>query len=134
MKAKRFFSLLIACMFALGCFAAPAGAAITSDLGIPAVARATGQFETVISANSIISLGESVPLGKGESVTFDCTYTPRSASVDFGLIDSQNHFHYFNVTNGSINKGIRISEPGSYTLAIRNNSDEAVTVKGTVNY
>ena len=49
-------------------------------------------------------------------------------------VDSDGVFHYFNVTNGSIDKTIRISESGKYTLQIKNNSDNEVKVSGFVNY
>lgn len=38
------------------------------------------------------------------------------------------------VDGGSINKTIQVSERGSYTLAIRNNSSSSVRVVGFVNY
>lgn len=49
----------------------------------------------------------------GETITVSATYTPRSASVD---------------------KTIRVNQRGDYTLAIRNNSSNTVSVSGFVNY
>lgn len=137
MKIRKRFSLLLSCLFAIGCLAVePAGAVTTSDPEVQAIiTQATGQFEETIPAHSIMPLGSnSVPLASGEIVTYDCTYTPKLASVDFGFIAPDGYFYGISGSKGRINRGIRVSEPGSYTLAILNDSDEAVTVKGTVNY
>lgn len=58
----------------------------------------------------------------------------RNASVDFGLVDSDGVFHYFNITDGSIDETIQVDESGKYTLQIRNNSNGEVKVSGFVNY
>lgn len=135
MKPRRLFSLLFSCLLVLGCLTAPVGAVVISDSEMQEViTRATGQFEVTIPANTIVHLGDSVPLGKGETVTYNCTYTPRNASVEFGVIAPDGYFYGLSGSNGSINKGIRVNTPGSYTLAILNESNVSVTVKGTVNY
>ena len=64
----------------------------------------------------------------------DSNYSPENASLDFGLVDSNEKFHYINVTTGSIDKTIEIPENGDYTLAIRNNSSKSVKVTGVVRY
>lgn len=97
------------------------------------IMRATGRISESISGNALMTLAE-VSLDSGEVVTYNCTYTPRDASVEFGVIAPDGYFYGLSGSNGSINKGIRVSEPGSYTLAIWNESNETVTVKGTVNY
>jgi hypothetical protein len=60
------------------------------------------------SANSITPLGQQFSLDMDEIVAFNCTYTPKSASVDFGIIDSDGIFYYLTSTSGSINSSIRI--------------------------
>lgn len=55
-------------------------------------------------------------------------------SMDFGLVTSDGYFYYINVDNGNINKTIRVEERGNYMLAVRNNSDDTVSVVGYVNY
>lgn len=135
MKIRRLLSLLFSCVFILCCLSAPARAITISDLGeVAIITRATGQFETTIPPSSILLLGSCVPLDSGEVVSYKCSYSPRDASVKFGYIGPDGLFYGLDGYNGSINKGIRVSERGSYTLAICNKSDEAVTVKGTVNY
>lgn len=133
MPYKRIGAMLCACVLILGCNAIPASAAdMPADNTI--ILRATGQFNHSIPANSIIAVDPKISMGAGETVTFDCTYTPKSASLDFGVIDSSGVFHYINRTNGSINQAIEITKNGQYTLAIRNNASYAVTVTGTVKY
>lgn len=50
------------------------------------------------------------------------------------MIDSDGRFYYISVKEGSFNQAIRISQSGSYTVAIRNNSSQTVCVVGFVNY
>ena len=73
-------------------------------------------------------------MAAGESVTINASYLPKTASVDFGLVDSDGIFHFVNVTGGSIDKTIRIKESGNYTFAVRNNSSSTIEVSGFVNY
>ena len=134
MKFRNILSLLITCLFALGCLTAPVAATTVSNLDTQAITRATDRIEATISANKIAVLGDSVSLDCGEVVTFNFTYTPRDANVKFGYIAPDGYFYGLSGSNGNINKGIRVSKPGSYTLAIWNKSDTAVTVRGTVNY
>lgn len=134
MKTRRFFCLLLSCVLVVGCLTAPAGAAVTSELDSEAITRATGKFETSILANSIVTVGNSFILDSGDTISYDCTYTPSDASIKFGVIAPDGYFYGLSGSNGGINKGIRVEERGTYTLAIWNKSNETVTVWGTVNY
>lgn len=96
--------------------------------------RATGSFNMSIPAKSKALANSSFPLAAGETVTIKASYSPFDASVDFGLIDPSGVFHYFNITDGSIDKTIQVDESGSYTLQVRNNSSTEVNVLGFVNY
>ena len=96
--------------------------------------RTSGSLDVTISAKTTVSAGESFFLEAGETVTINCSYSPASASMDFGLLDSNGSFHYLNATGGSIYKTIQVSQRGSYTLAIRNNSSSSVRVMGFVTY
>lgn len=88
-----------------------------------------------ISSGSIVASKDSqFPLEAGEIVTIDAIYSPKTASVDFGVIAPDGYFYYIQVKNGSINKAIEVDERGYYTLAIRNNSSHEITVKGFVYY
>lgn len=134
MSAKKFFALLLACMLALGCLAMPAGAIEVPDADTELVMRATGNFESSVPANSISLVGNSFILNSGDIVSYDCSYAPRDANVKFGYIGPDGLFYGLSGYKGSINKGIRVNQHGTYTLAIWNKSDEAVSVWGTVNY
>lgn len=54
--------------------------------------------------------------------------------IDVGLIAPDGNFYYVTVTNGSIDKTIRVNANGNYTLQFRNNSDVDVELSGYVNY
>ncbi len=98
------------------------------------ISRATGAFETEVAGNTTVSAGSSFLMDVGETVTIDATYSPRSASVDFGLIAPDGLFYPVRGQNGSINKTIEIVERGNYTFAIRNNSSVEISVSGYVKY
>lgn len=134
MKTRNMFCLFVAGVLMLGCFIVPTRAIQVSDSYTEImIARATGRIEESIPGKSTLILAE-VSLASNEIVTYRCSYTPRSASVDFGFIAPDGYFYGLNSTTGSMSKGIRVSEPGIYTLAIYNNSNETATVTGTVNY
>ena len=143
---RKRFSGALAGIVAASCLLVSAGAAETlagyemlavsetAGLAQMVLPRATGSIDATVPASSLVYAGESFPLESGETVTINCSYSPASASMDFGLVDSDGIFYSLNVTGGSINKTIRVSERGSYTLAIRNNSSSSVRVVGFVNY
>ncbi len=54
--------------------------------------------------------------------------------MDFGVIAPDGYFYFLNVEGGSINQSIRVSQSGSYAVAVRNNSSNTVFVVGFVNY
>lgn len=96
--------------------------------------RASGSFSMSVAAYGKSEADKTFPLETGETVSISAVYTPENASMDFGLVDPDGVFHYFNVTGGSIDKTIRVSENGNYTFAIRNNSGQTVKVSGFVKY
>lgn len=140
MSLKNVCASALTCTVLLGCLSMPAGAANyapmteTPALSETYTARAAGSFDITVSAGKILVIGDSISLEKGDTVTFDCTYSPKSADIDIGLIASDGSAYYVSGSNGSINKSIRISKRGSYTLAVRNNSSTSVTVTGIINY
>lgn len=129
---RRLFGILLACVLALGCSVLPASAAEAPD-GPPAIARVSAQMNQVIPSKTMLYLDEFT-LVAGDTIQYDCTYTPKSASVDFGYIAPDGKFHCLNRTNGSISKTFQVASAGTYTLAICNNSSYTVTVTGTVRY
>lgn len=140
MRLTKEICMALACMLIIVTFCVPVNAAEAESIGSEtstlklAVSRATGSFSMSIPAKSKVLADSSFPMEAGETVTIKASYSPFDASVDFGLVDSDGVFHYFNTTDGSINKTIQIEKRGKYTLQVRNNSDDEVKVSGFVNY
>lgn len=150
MRLKKVWNALIACAAVIGCLASTGSASEHNDeimcmeslncsawdivaMEYPAT-RASGNLDVDIPANSGVTINGYFTLVSGDLITYDCTYTPSDASIEFGFIAPDGLFYGLYGSNGSINKTIRVSQRGSYTLAICNNSDVTVTVTGTVNY
>lgn len=95
---------------------------------------AIGSFSMSIPGKSQAQADTSFSLAAGETVTIKASYYPFSASVDVGLIAPDGYYYSVNVTGGSIDKTIQVSENGRYTLQIRNNSNSEISVSGYVNY
>lgn len=135
MQRKNIFCVLLMCMVLMGSLMTTANAVNVSDTEQTfSMARASGQFSAEIPGNTYFTADSSFSLDAGESLTIDATYSPRSASVDFGLIAPDGLFHPVRGQNGSIYKTIEIVERGNYTFAIRNNSSVGISVSGFVNY
>ena len=140
MQIRRITSMVLACMLLVGAITVPARAAEMAPSSMEPIAmsiinvRATNSFNMTIPAKTKAQANSSFSLMAGETVTIKASYAPFSASVDFGLIAPDGKFYYFNVTNGSIDKTIEVSESGKYTLQIRNKSKSEVKVSGFVNY
>lgn len=96
--------------------------------------KATGGVETTVQPNSIKRIGTALSMEKDELVTINCTYSPRMADVDFGLITPQYTFIFVGGESGNCNQTIRINETGDYYFAVRNNSSNDVEVLGYVYY
>lgn len=96
--------------------------------------RATKSINWSIPAGTIMKAKEEFSLEAGESVTINCSYSPSSADVDFGLVAPDNQFYYISGDNGSINCTIEVNDRGSYYLAVSNNSSNKVSVSGFVSY
>lgn len=138
---KKLMCMGLACMIAFSTLCVGAGAVderglmdsnfkSTATMGM----KATGSFKIEVSPYGKSEADTTFPLEAGETVTISAVYSPDNASMDFGLVDPDGVFHYFNVTDGSIDKTIRVSESGHYTFAVRNNSGNTVRVSGFVNY
>lgn len=140
MRMKRIICLVLACIVAAGAISVPASAAETEIIAMENAADsfitpfATKSFDMSIPAKSKVLANTTFSLAAWETVTIKASYSPFSASVDFGLVDSDGTFHYINVTGGSIDKTIQVNESGDYRLQIRNNSSAEVEVSGFVNY
>lgn len=154
MKRRNILQVLLVCVAMIAFSVVPVNAASTqheyicledmayelvdlSDLGCwktSIMPQSQGQIDENFPAHSLCPMDSSISLEVNDMVTFNCSYSPLSASLDFGVIASNGRFYYINVKEGSINQAIRISKSGSYTVAIRNNSSQTVRVVGFVNY
>ena len=134
-QIKKFLCILCAFVMSAGCLGVNAGAIQLPDRGVSMVIeRASGRFSMDVYAHEVVSANTSFPLEADETVTINATYSPLTASVDFGLIAPDGLFYFVNGTNGSINRSIRVKERGYYTLTVRNNSDVDISVSGFVTY
>lgn len=154
MGIKRFLTMFLACVIAMGALSLTVSAEIGhSDdfirlenmnremIDVTKVEtleegpmRATGSLNGDIPAKTLAVSDIKFPLEVGETVTINCSYSPASASVDFGVIAPDGYFYFLSVKEGSINRSIVVSQRGSYSMAIRNNSSHTVTVVGFVTY
>lgn len=138
MKIRRSLCFLMCWVAIMGCLCINVGA-VTNDAADSTCVvrvdtkRASGSFTMSIPAHGKMTADREFPLEAGETVRINASYSP-DASVDFGLVDPNGIFHYFNVTRGSIDKTIQVSEAGNYYLAVRNNSNTTVRVSGFVRY
>ena len=97
-------------------------------------ARATNRFDWSISPGVTKQATTAFSLSANEKVTFNCTFTPTNASVDFGLISPNGTFYHISAGNGTIKDSVQVPENAKYYLAIRNNSKSTVQVMGFVSY
>lgn len=133
MLRKRIASAILACMLLFSCALVPAAAAEAPSVQV-IMPRVSGSMDCEIPTKAIARLGDQFYLSTGDTIKYDCTYTPKSASVDFGVVGPDGLFHGLNCTSGSIDKSFTVGLRGQYQLAIRNNASYAVTVTGTVKY
>ncbi len=136
MKIRKVLSVLLVCLFAVGCMGGNAAAA---DRGArkkagAEIIRASGEFRMSVTGKSTAAADSSFPLEAGETVTVKASYSPFYAKVDCGLIAPDGTFYYETYSNGTIDLTIEIEERGNYTLTICNNSSVTVSVSGFVNY
>lgn len=140
-EMRRLLCMVLTGAVMIGCLCTGTGAVDESNVVSKeyettgtAITRATGNLDWPIKANGTVLADTSFTMSAGETVRIRANYSPENASLDFGLVDSNEKFHYINVTTGSIDKTIEIPENGSYTLVIRNNLSKSVKVTGIVTY
>lgn len=135
MRLKRICCIVLVYAIVVSCFGVSASAA---GEGVQRVETCTvyasGRFSMDVPGNTTVKANSSFPLEVGEVVTIKATYSPFSASVDFGLIAPDGLFYGLNTTTGSFDKAIKVSQRGNYYFVVRNNSAETISVSGYVNY
>lgn len=136
MWLKKCTCFLLACVAVFGCLFTPVAAAELEEQKVEIEERrASGKFDFDIPAKTLMKASSSFPMEYGETVTITASYTPASASMDFGLIDSDGTFYPVRANNGSINQTIRIDLRGNYTayrIWVQNDTNQEMKV--TVTY
>ena len=144
---SRIVTLFLVCIFMLNGVSASAVGAAVAPMELSQVhcevidtaaledqIRATGAYDWDISSGKIMKGDTAFPLGQNEIVTINCTYSPRESELDIGLVAPNGRFYYIETSGGVFNESIKVDDAGYYYLAIRNNSDDSVNVKGFVYY
>lgn len=134
MKGKGALCMAFACMVLISGFEPRAEAVSAEPDVVEIVERSSGQYRMNMSANMLSLADSDFFLEAEETVSIRASYSPKSASVDFGLIAPDGLFYSSNTENGSISVTFSIGQRGYYTLAVRNNSSNEISVSGYVNY
>lgn len=135
MRLKKFLCMAFSCVIAISCVCLHVNAAVAETCPVySGIERASGRFTIDIPENTMAVTGADLPLETGETVSINASYSPRSASADFGLIAPDGLFYPFRAQNGRFDKTIEVNQRGNYSLAIRNNSDFEISVTGFVTY
>lgn len=118
MRVRKFLCIVFACFMLVNCLGISAGAAnVETQRNMKLVIeRASGRFSLDVPANKTVGATTSFPLEAGEKVRIRATYSPESASVDFGLIDPDGLFHPLRATGGSFDHAIRVDQHGNYEI------------------
>ncbi len=135
MWKKRVVSILLMLAVVCSCAVATVSAAEPTANKPPILTpQATGRFQMTVYANRISRSDSALPMSAGETVQITASYTPRDATVHFGLIDEEGTFHFVIANGGTMDRTIRIRENGNYVLAVRNTADVDIDVSGHVTY
>lgn len=108
--------MLLACVMLFSVLVAPEVEAKEETVTQIAEMRAMGQFDFELPPKTLMKANSSFPMERGETVKITASYSPESASVDFGLIDSDGIFYPIRANDGSIKKTIKIDLKGTYGL------------------
>ena len=110
MSLKRSSCMLLACVMLFSVLVAPEVEAKEETVTQIAEMRAMGQFDFELPPKTLMKANSSFPMERGETVKITASYSPESASVDFGLIDSDGIFYPIRANDGSIKKTIKIEK------------------------
>ena len=96
---------------------------------------ATGKFSLDAEGGTFTRSNNTFSLEKGEEVSISGVFTPKSANLKIGILDSSTGVFYSqSATDGDIDVTMTVLKRGYYYLAVRNNSDDIVSIAGFVTY
>ena len=133
MKVKRLicvFLIVTAIMGSVSNFTMAASGNGSNNAGV----YATRSIRFDIQPNAGAVSSSIMPLEVGETVVITAGYTPFSANLEVGIVDSDGQFYYTTFTGGNVDMEIIITKRGDYKLAVYNNSSALVSMSGYVNY
>lgn len=155
MNLKKILQITLVCAIAMGCLCVTVSAQdienkqilnleemgcvrveapCMSPLEENSIGRSTNSINATVAGYTHAVSNQKVYLVDRGIISINCSYSPSSASVDFGVIAPDGYFYFLNVEGGSVNRSIRVNQSGSYAVAIRNNSSDTIYVAGFVNY
>lgn len=135
MKRKRGLGLAILLSIVVSLTAAPPVAASQNEEAPFSLEsqRFCGSFDLTVSPGKVKKIGEARIVEAGDGISVSLWHTPSMAEVDIGLVDSDNVFYYFHVTESVMPYNVIIvPKRDRYTLAIRNSSPYQVDAGGFV--
>lgn len=86
--------MLLACVMLFSVLVAPEVEAKEETVTQIAEMRAMGQFDFELPPKTLMKANSSFPMERGETVKITASYSPESASVDFGLILMESFIRY----------------------------------------
>lgn len=89
-----------------------------------AITRATGNLDWTIKANGTVVADTSFTMSAGETVRIRANYSPENASLDFGLVDSNEKFHY--IKNPSEAVSYMQDRQETYTVPLYDLQEEVI--------
>ena len=96
--------------------------------------RATNKFNWSVQPSTTSKASTAFSLESGETVEINCTFSPKKADMDFGLIAPDGLFYHSEGKDGNFEMTIQVKTTGKYYFAAQNNSDETVEVIGFIYY
>lgn len=133
MKPKRLICIVLI-IAAIMCSSPVSTMAAGGNSSDNAGVYATRSIRFDIQPNAGAVSSSIMPLEVGETVVITAGYTPFSASLEVGIVDSNGQFYYTTFTGGNVDLEIVITKRGDYRLAVYNNSSTLVSLSGYVNY
>lgn len=94
----------------------------------------TEKISVSIPANTAVQIKTGFSLEVGESVTIKASYSPFTASLQYGLMGSDHLFYGYSSSDGKIDDVLTVAQAGVYYVVLKNNSSVPVSVTGYINY